>query len=52
MSDVWTSPAVFETSFADLGVKRQGKVRDMYDLGDSLLLIASDRISALSLIHI
>lgn len=25
---------------------RQGKVRDLYDLGDSLLLVASDRISA------
>jgi len=25
---------------------RQGKVRDVYDLGDSLLLVASDRISA------
>ncbi|SIN99052.1 phosphoribosylaminoimidazole-succinocarboxamide synthase [Singulisphaera sp. GP187] len=26
--------------------KRQGKVRDVYDLGDRLLMIASDRISA------
>jgi phosphoribosylaminoimidazole-succinocarboxamide synthase len=26
--------------------KRQGKVRDIYDLGDRLLLIATDRISA------
>jgi phosphoribosylaminoimidazole-succinocarboxamide synthase len=26
--------------------KRQGKVRDVYDLGDRLLLIATDRISA------
>jgi phosphoribosylaminoimidazole-succinocarboxamide synthase len=26
--------------------KRQGKVRDIYDLGDKLVLIASDRISA------
>jgi phosphoribosylaminoimidazole-succinocarboxamide synthase len=25
---------------------RQGKVRDLYDLGDSLLLVATDRISA------
>ena len=24
----------------------QGKVRDIYDLGDKLLLVASDRISA------
>ena len=26
--------------------KRRGKVRDIYDLGDSLLFIATDRISA------
>ena len=25
---------------------RRGKVRDVYDLGDSLLIIATDRISA------
>ena len=25
---------------------RRGKVRDVYDLGDQLLIIASDRISA------
>ena len=49
MSDVWTSPAVFETNLG-LGGKRQGKVRDMYDLGDSLLLIASDRISAFDVV--
>jgi len=30
----------------DLEPTRQGKVRDLYDLGDSLLLVASDRISA------
>ena len=50
MSDVWTSPAVYETNLAGLGPKRQGKVRDMYDLGDSLLLIASDRISAFDVV--
>ena len=26
--------------------KREGKVRDIYDLGDKLLLVATDRISA------
>lgn len=29
-----------------LGKPRRGKVRDIYDLGDELLIIASDRISA------
>ena len=37
--------AVLETSLGDLPVRR-GKVRDVYDLGDRLLLVASDRISA------
>ena len=30
----------------DIKPDAQGKVRDLYDLGDSLLLVASDRISA------
>lgn len=36
---------VLETSLAGLPVRR-GKVRDVYDLGDKLLLVATDRISA------
>ena len=28
----------------------QGKVREMYDLGDSFLMVASDRISAFDVI--
>ncbi len=40
MSDV-----VLQTDLAGLSVRR-GKVRDIYDLGESLLLVASDRISA------
>ena len=30
----------------DLKPDARGKVRDLYDLGDKLLLVASDRISA------
>ncbi len=37
--------AVTETSLAGIPVRR-GKVRDIYDLGDRLLLISTDRISA------
>src|SRR6185503_898436 len=37
--------AVLETKIPGLPVRR-GKVRDVYDLGDLLLLVASDRISA------
>ncbi len=38
-------PAVLETSIPSL-TKREGKVRDVYDFGDSLLIVATDRISA------
>jgi phosphoribosylaminoimidazole-succinocarboxamide synthase len=40
-----TAPLVLETHLAGLP-RRQGKVRDVYDLGDRLLLVATDRISA------
>ena len=30
----------------DIKPDAQGKVRDLYDLGDRLLLVATDRISA------
>jgi len=38
-------PVVLETHLPGLPVRR-GKVRDIYDLGDHLLLISTDRISA------
>lgn len=37
--------ALLETALPGLP-KRQGKVRDVYDLGDRLLIVATDRISA------
>jgi phosphoribosylaminoimidazole-succinocarboxamide synthase len=42
--------AVFETNFPDLRLARRGKVRDMYDLGDALLMVATDRISAFDVV--
>ena len=36
---------VLETNLPGLSVRR-GKVRDVYDLGDRLLLVSTDRISA------
>jgi phosphoribosylaminoimidazole-succinocarboxamide synthase len=39
------SSVVLQTSLGNLPVRR-GKVRDIYDLGDRLLLVSSDRISA------
>lgn len=41
---------VFNTEFNDLKLAGRGKVRDIYDLGDSLLIIASDRLSAFDVV--
>jgi phosphoribosylaminoimidazole-succinocarboxamide synthase len=38
--------AIIETSFPTLHKHRQGKVRDIYEAGDALLMVATDRISA------
>ena len=43
------SEVVVQTALPGLK-KRQGKVRDIYDLGDEILLIATDRISAYDVI--
>ncbi len=40
---------VLKTDIPNVPVKR-GKVRDIYDLGDALLIVASDRISAFDVI--
>ena len=37
---------VLETNLSGLTLARRGKVRDVYDLGDHLLIVATDRISA------
>ena len=37
---------VLETQFAGLTPPRRGKVRDLYEVGDDLLIVATDRISA------
>ena len=39
------------TALADLPLVASGKVRDMYDLGDRLLMVASDRISTYDVVH-
>lgn len=42
--------AVYETSLRDLPLLFRGKVRDVYDLDDHLLIVASDRVSAFDVI--
>ncbi len=41
---------VSETDFQDLNLVKRGKVRDLYDLGDNLLMVATDRISAFDVV--
>ena len=47
------SPAlkvIRETNFAGIAPMARGKVRDIYDLGDRLLLVATDRLSAFDVV--
>src|ERR1700728_661892 len=37
---------LIETEFSDLTLHARGKVRDLYSVGEFLLLVATDRISA------
>jgi phosphoribosylaminoimidazole-succinocarboxamide synthase len=39
-----------ETNFAGIPVLARGKVRDIYDLGDKLLIVATDRLSAFDVV--
>jgi len=41
-----TASPIFETSLTGITSHRRGKVRDMYEVGDHLLMVATDRISA------
>lgn len=45
-----TMPLVLETNLEGLRPPRRGKVRDIYDLGDALLIVATDRISAFDVV--
>jgi phosphoribosylaminoimidazole-succinocarboxamide synthase len=42
---------VTAAAVADLPLLARGKVREMYDLGDRLLMVASDRISTYDVVH-
>jgi len=41
---------VSQTDFKDLKLLKRGKVRDIYDLGENLLMVATDRISAFDVV--
>ena len=44
------APAIKETDFPELNLLKRGKVRDMYDLEDNLLMVATDRLSAFDVV--
>ncbi|HHS48520.1 MAG TPA: phosphoribosylaminoimidazolesuccinocarboxamide synthase, partial [Desulfurella acetivorans] len=44
------SEVVLETNLEDVKLLKRGKVRDVYDLDDKLLIVATDRISAFDVI--
>ena len=41
---------ILSTDFKDLKLFKRGKVRDVYDLGDRLLIVSTDRISCFDLV--
>jgi len=45
-----SSHVISTTEFKTLKLKVRGKVRDIYDLGDRLLIVATDRISAFDVV--
>jgi phosphoribosylaminoimidazole-succinocarboxamide synthase len=50
MRPTGASSPLLESHIPDLPLWRRGKVRDLYDLGDRLLIVATDRISAFDVI--
>jgi phosphoribosylaminoimidazole-succinocarboxamide synthase len=44
------SAVVSQTDFPKLRLRGRGKVRDIYDLGDRLLIVATDRLSAFDVV--
>ncbi len=50
MSNSLQVPVLTESNFAGLTLRNRGKVRDIYDFDDSLLIVATDRISAFDVV--
>lgn len=45
-----SQPVVLQTNIPGVPAPKRGKVRDIYDLGDKLLIVVTDRISAFDVI--
>ena len=41
---------LWKSNFEDLKLVKRGKVRDIYEVDDKLLIVASDRISAFDVV--
>jgi len=50
MSTDTKAPPLLRTSLLGVKLWRRGKVRDVYDLGDRLLVVATDRVSAFDVV--
>ena len=44
------STVISQTDFAGLKLRARGKVRDIYEVGDQLLIVATDRLSAFDVV--
>jgi phosphoribosylaminoimidazole-succinocarboxamide synthase len=49
-AEVAMTDVIIKTDFPDLKLARRGKVRDVYEVGDNLLIVATDRISAFDVV--
>ena len=45
-----TDSTILETQLPNIPLHRRGKVRDVYEIGDDLLIVATDRISAFDVV--
>ena len=50
MSITDSRPPLMQSGISELPLWRRGKVRDVYDLGDRLLIVTTDRISAFDVV--
>ncbi|MBI3112380.1 MAG: phosphoribosylaminoimidazolesuccinocarboxamide synthase [Ignavibacteriales bacterium] len=50
MNTTFKVPVITQTNFTNLRLLNRGKVRDIYDFGEALLIVATDRISAYDVI--
>ena len=48
--DKMEAKVILDTNFSNLNLFAKGKVRDIYEVGDNLLLVSTDRISAFDVI--